>query len=108
MAISLKDCYRKLPAACGDMYIAGGGSVSHFTCEMIAHALGREIIRQNRGELCTRGIVEAVRMGVAGIRPQADISQAERFSPDPAYTKIYDGIYARYTALRESMEAHWQ
>ncbi len=110
MVLSLKDCYRALPQTSGKIYLSGGGAVSNFTCQMVADALGKEVLRPTgRKELGIFGIVEAIKMGLGhgdtngGCDQQCDI-----FVPDHGNTLLYENLFTQFLQLKDHMADFWR
>ncbi len=108
MVLSLKDCHNALPKTSGKIYLAGGGAVSDFTCSLIAHALGKQVVRPNRKELAAHGIIEAIKIGLHVSDKSDAVSKVDIFEPDIMITQKYDEIYKTFTELRKQMESYWE
>jgi len=107
MALSLLDCHRALPETDGQIYIAGGGAVSGFTCNLVASALGRRVTRTNCRELAALGIIDAVKLGLGYEIQTEACADADLFLPDPELTELYGSMLSRFTTMRGRMEPYW-
>lgn len=110
MVLSLKNCWNSLPQTDGKLYISGGGAVSDFTCQMIADALGKQVLRPDRKELGIYGIVTAIRMGLdenGGI-PEFESAQCDTFSPDFNNTATFEQLYRNFMGLKDNMSGFWK
>lgn len=109
MVLSIKDCYNALPKTGGKIFLSGGGAASDFSCQLIAHALGKEVIRPNHKELCARGIVEAVKIGLnLDPGPYQCAEDFDLFVPDLAQTEKFETLYGQFIALKDSMTEFWK
>lgn len=108
MVFSLKDCYNALPALNGDIYVAGGGAVSDFTCQLIADMLNKRVVRKNQKELAAHGIIKAVKLGLKIKDTVENEAGADIFAPDKELWGRYNEIYDEYVKLRTNLEQFWQ
>ena len=109
MVLSIKDCYNALPKTDGKLYLSGGGAAGDFCCQLIAHALGKEVVRPNRKEPGARGIVEIIKMGlkIDGCADQST-QDADVFMPDAVQTEKFNALYAQFLALKENVKEFWK
>jgi len=109
MVLSLKDCYNALPKTEGKLYLSGGGAASDFICQLIAHALRKEVVRPNRKELAARGIIEAIKIGLKIESEPINCAQdVDVFVPDAAEGEKFEGLYTQFLALKENMTDFWK
>lgn len=109
MVLSLKDCYNALPLAEGKLYLSGGGAQSDFICQLIAHALQKEVVRPNHKEIAARGIVEAIKIGLKIESGQVQCAQdADVFVPDPAEGEKFEAMYTQFLALKDRLTDFWK
>ncbi len=110
MVLSIKDCFAALPQTEGKLYLSGGGAVSNFTCQLIASALNKEVIRPNHKEIAARGIVKAICIGLdltidsSGQNP-GDLEDS--FYPIPQQTQVFEQLYSQFTNLKDSLQPYW-
>jgi len=109
MVLSIKDCYNALPKADGKIYLSGGGAASDLSCQLISHALNKEVIRPNREELGARGIVEVIKIG---LNIEAGLTQgpedADCFTPDSVESGKFENMYTEFLALKDNMTEFWK
>ncbi|MDL2235248.1 carbohydrate kinase [Christensenellaceae bacterium OttesenSCG-928-L17] len=106
MVLSIMDCYRALPTSRGRLYLSGGGSVSGFTCRLIAGALNREAVQLTRRELAARGAVEIAKIALRV--EQTDYDAGEHvFLPRADEREAFEAMYPPFVALRENMKNYW-
>ena len=109
MVLSIKDCYKALPKADGKIYLSGGGAASDFTCQLIAHALNKEVIRPNREELGARGIVEVIKIGLnIEMSSKQYPENIDIFTPDSVESAKFDAMYTEFIELKDNMTDFWQ
>lgn len=109
MVLSIKDCYNALPRTSGRIYLSGGGAVSDFTCQLIAHALGKEVVRPNRKELGARGIIEVIKTGLKiDTCTDQNAQDMDLFVPEPAQSEKFEALYAQFVKLKTHMEEFWK
>ncbi len=109
MVLSVKDCYTALPEADGNIYLSGGGAASDLNCQLIAHALNKNVMRLNRGEYGAWGIVEVIKIGL-GIDDNPDVCEegSDLFVPDPADAGRFEALYQKFLNLKENMGDYWK
>ncbi|MBI9105270.1 MAG: hypothetical protein JEZ04_00910 [Spirochaetales bacterium] len=109
MVLSIKDCYKALPKADGKIYLSGGGAASDLSCQLIAHALKKEVIRPNREELGARGIVEVIKIGLKIETSSKQCAEdVDLFSPDSVESEKFEAMYNEFLALKENMTDFWK
>ncbi|MCL2856778.1 MAG: FGGY family carbohydrate kinase [Oscillospiraceae bacterium] len=106
MVLSLKDCHRSLPPT-RDIYIAGGGAVSDFTCALVASALKRPVLLPGCGNLTEHGIISTVKIGLGGKVHCLNSQPTKKFKPDAEQCERLDEIYKEFVSLRCAIEPHW-
>lgn len=109
MVLSIKDCYNALPKTSGKIYLSGGGAVSDFSCQLIANALRKEVVRPNRKELGARGIIEIIKIGLK-IDTSADqnAEDTDLFVPDFEQSVKFDELYTQFQALKDNISDFWK
>ena len=108
LILSLKDCYREIPAVYTRAFVAGGGANSNLLCSLMASAIGVPVKRPVQKQLGISGIAAALRYGLGyttDLEPAA--ADGDTFLPNQEDVRALDNIYARYVALRGQMQGYW-
>lgn len=106
-ALSMYDCYKNLPPADENLYIAGGASASNFLCQIICDCMGCKTYRFSCKELGIMGIYNlicsALQMDCTNI-----IREVNEFLPSEENHKKYQLLYGNFLKYRNSMMNIWK
>ena len=109
LILSLKDCYREIPAVYTRAFAAGGGANSDLLCSLMASAIGVAVRRPAQKQLGISGIAAAVRYSLgyaSGLEPAT--AKETIFQPSQQDAEALDAIYVQYVALRKGMQVYWR
>ncbi len=109
MVLSIMDCHRVLPEHDGSVFLSGGGASNNLSCQMIADALGKKVIRPRVKELGIAGITEIIRTGLNIESSDTDGTEGtDVFMPDPDKYIKYQSLYKTFKDLQEGMTGFWK
>ncbi|MEB0055714.1 FGGY-family carbohydrate kinase [Variovorax sp. LG9.2] len=107
LCYSTRDCFAAMPEAPTSLKLSGGGAQSPFWGQLFADVCGVPIEIPESAESGALGV--ALLAGVAvGMWPDLEAAVqrtsrvSARYEPDPVQTKIYDGWFGLYQALRST------
>ena len=110
LILSMKDCYRHLPATDGKVFLSGGGSQSDMLCQMIADGLGKEVSRPAARELGIYGIVSAVKVGIGYTDDYRPVMEGgyKTFQPNMDNYQKLENLYQTFVDLRRAVTPYWE
>ena len=112
-ALSLLDCYATMGVPVAELHLAGGGARSALWAQILADALGCEVVVADGQEYGAKGAVINAGVATGVYASYADgvsrtVRSARHFSPDPARREDYAVLLQVYRSVREAMLPVWE